>query len=361
MIMNMTLHAGSFMRRPNLTSSRTTFWVASALLGAMCGTALDAQGAVKRWVLVYAGGPHRPAYTVDDLIHVLAVVDSADRVTGRLCDGVLFLEYQTVSGRNYVPVPNGIPSTDDDWTIYLDSLFALRGPVERLDSAAKLVGLGTGTPDRSVAVAVMVPYPDPRADTLRFGKRLFSLRSDSGRAGIAFAYMRDVKRRFLAKRLSHVSLTTFYWMYEGIYPVDTALVSRVTADAHSQGFQFLWIPSYRAAGWDRWKSLGFDQAWLQPNYFFHPEVPTTRLDSALVLARGAGMGLELEFDRRMFEPGPFADRLEPYLNIFENAPDLRGEPIAIYDGAGALIRLARSKDEWHRALYDRLVAVLRVP
>ena len=72
------------------------------------------------------------------------------------------------------------------------------------------------------------------------------------------------------------------------------------------------------------------------------------------------MGLEVELDRRMFSDWRFADRLEPYLAALEGAPDLRTKSVAIYEGAGALIQLSKSRDSWHRALYDRLVATLRV-
>jgi Domain of unknown function (DUF4855) len=340
------------------TARDTALWIAAVLLAAWT-TITSAQAPPRCWVLVYAGGPHRPAYAVGDLTHLLAEVDTADHPTGRLCDGVLFLEYQTVSGRNYVPVPNGIPSTDDDWTVYLDSIFVPRGAIARVDSAAGIVGQATGTPNHVVAVAVMVPYPDPRADSLRFGGHWFMLHSDSSRVALATQYIREVRRRFATLRLAHVSLTHFYWMYEGIANTDTAVVSRVAREVHAEGLRFLWIPSYRAVGWDRWKAMGFDQAWLQPNYFFNPDVPTTRFDSALTMARSAAMGLELEMDRRMFDSWHFADRLEPYLSMFENAPDMRQRPIAIYDGGGALIQLARARDPWHHCLYERLVTILR--
>jgi Domain of unknown function (DUF4855) len=70
------------------------------------------------------------------------------------------------------------------------------------------------------------------------------------------------------------------------------------------------------------------------------------------------MGLEVEFDGRMFSDSRFADRLAPYLATLERAPDLRARSIAIYEGAGALVRLSRSNDLRYRALYRRLVAVL---
>ena len=84
-----------------------------------------------------------------------------------------------------------------------------------------------------------------------------------------------------------------------------------------------------------------------------------RLDTAVSRARAWNLGIELEFNPKMFDQWQFADRLEPYLTVLEGTPDLRAKSVAIYEGVGGLIRLARSKDAWHRALYDRLVAVLR--
>src|ERR1051326_2081276 len=268
---------------------------------------VGAQASPSRWVLVYTGGPKRPAYTVHDFVDLIGTIDTADHVTGWLFDGAVFTEFQAVSGRYYMPWVNGTASTGADWLTYLDSLFAPGGALVRLDSAAGLVALATGEAQRHVGIAVMVPYPDPRSDTVRFGSGSFGMHSDSGRAGAVRAYLSEVARRFRERRLLHESLVAFYWLNEGITSADTGLVPRVGRDVHSLGAQFIWIPSYGAAGSDKWKSLGFAQAWLQPNYFFHPDVPVTRLDTALVRIRAASMGLEVEFDRRLFGSWQFAD------------------------------------------------------
>ena len=318
-----------------------------------------AQTPPQRLVLAYAGGPKRPAYTTDDFVHLISVVDTGGRPTGWLFDAVLFTEFQAASGRYYMPWVKGTPSMGEDWAVYLDSLFAPQGPLTRLDSAAGAVAAAAGTPLRRIGIAVMIPYPDPHGDTLRFGGKAFSMRSDSARAGAAGAYIDEVERRFAEHRTAHVALVAFYWLNEGITPADTGLVPRVARSVHARGAAFLWIPSYKAAGADRWRALGFDEAWLQPNYFFHPDVAMTRFDSALAAARATSMGLEIEFDRRMFNSWLFVDRLEPYLGALESAVDLRSKPIAVYEGAGALIQLSHAKDPWHRALYERFVRVLR--
>lgn len=259
-----------------------------------------------------------------------------------------------MSGRYYMPWPNGHPSQGSDWELYLDSLTGPIGAVTRLDSAAASLGPGS-----KVSITVMVPYPDTTQRSFTYRGREYDLSDGSQRVAAVESYLHDVVDRVGARQMSHLSFYGFYWLNEGIQPFDSSLVSRVTAAAHAMGYRFLWIPSYGAAGAGQWRSFGFDAAWLQPNYFFHPEIPATRLDSAINRARAAAMGLELEFDRRLFTDSLFRDRLGPYLAAFEGAPDLRNRSIAIYEGAGALIQLSRSADARHRALYHRLVTVLR--
>src|ERR1051326_4191839 len=113
------------------------------------------------------------------------------------------------------------------------------------------------------------------------------------------------------------TLFAYYWLNEDIRPDDSLLVQQTAAVVHQRGRRFVWIPYFHSAGNLQWRRWGFDYAWLQPNYFFHPEVPVTRFDSALTYARTADMGIELEFDPRIFSDWRFMDRLEPYLSAVE--------------------------------------------
>ena len=320
-------------------------------------------GPARRSVLVYTGGPGRPGYSIDDFVHTVSFVDTAGRANAWLCDGAIFLEYHAPSGRYMMPWTEGyLPSTGDDWVTYLDSVFAVTGPVARLDSAVGTVTSTVGGIASPFSLTVMIPYPDPRSDTLRFGGRLYHFRVDRDRATAVDSYVSEVKSRIGGLHLRYLTFTGMYWLREGIPSTDSALVTLVSASLHRQSLQFVWIPAWGAAGAEKWRLFGFDQAAQQANYFFHWDVPVTRLDSALASARAAQMGLEIEFDRRMFGPNwEYWDRLEPYLSAVASAPDFRAKPIVIYDGAGALMQLARSRDAWERALYERLAAVLRAP
>jgi len=312
-----------------------------------------------RWILVYAGGRGRPQYSVGDLIHLIAAVDTLDRPEGWLCDAALFLEPQAVSGRYYVRSVAGQPADGNDWNVYLDSIFAPTGAIERLDSAVGLLSKPLGSVRGGFQIAVMIPYPDPKAGLVRLGGADHDLSRPDGRIAAVRAYLDDVLRRYRERAYRNVTLTAFYWVNEGLVDLpDTAWINKIAVEVHRRDRRFLWIPAYGNQGVPLWHKMGFDDAWLQPNFFFHPEVPQTRFDSALATARTLGMGIELEFDRRMFQATPFTDRLLPYLAALEAAPDMRARSIAIYEGAGALLQLARSRDEWHRALYHRLVQTL---
>jgi len=304
------------------------------------------------------GGPRRGQYSVDNLEHLIAVIDPSDRAVGPLFDGVILTEFQAVSGRYFMPWTNGEPSHGSDWEQYLDSLSSAAGPLSRLDSAAGLLNRATGA-GHKISIVVMVPYPDVKSGAQSFRGRSFDLSRDSDRVAVVTAYLHEVVQRVQSQRLSNLSFYGFYWLNEGITPTDSIVVSRVIAAAHAVELHFLWIPSYGAAGAESWRSFGFDQAWLQPNYFFHPDqVPRARLDTAVAKARAAKMGLEIEFDSRLVSDERFSNRLEPYLTTLENAPDLRDRSIAVYEGGGALFRLARSSVDWQRALYNKLVTLL---
>src|SRR5262245_40490740 len=307
-----------------------------------------AQTPPERWVLVYSGGSHRRPYAVSDLLRLLSVVDTAGTPIAPLCSSVILTEFRAASGRYYMPWTDGTPSTQDDWNEYLDSLFALDGLVSRLDSAA---AVARRVSSRKIAVAVMVPYPDR--------SQAGGPASDSQRMEQVHKYLRVVLTRMSKLPLKHLDFSAFYWLNEAVRDDDTAMVSRIASIVHDTGKRFLWIPYWCAQNSSRWRSLGFDQAWPEPHYSFHPQIAINRVDSAVERATTNGMGLELEFDGRLFSNPQFFDRLGPYLVALEAKPELRNRSIAIYEGAGALIQLSRSRDAQHRALYNLLVAALQ--
>lgn len=319
-----------------------------------------AQGTPPRWVLAYAGGPSKqyPLYTTDRLVDLIAVVDDSGRPTGWLTTGMIFLHLYAPSGRVFTTWIGGPRADGDDWAMYLDSLFLPGGVLDRTDSAVMRVAGMVGSRSTPYRTALMIPYPVPGTDSIRFQGATFDRKTVVGRAALAAAYVTAAAGRFAAAGYHHLAFDGFYWLREDAEPPDTAVIRATAAVVHARHLRFLWIPGYRATGAERWRALGFDEAWHQPNYFFTPALLPTRIDSAFALARSWGMGIEIEFNRRMFHEPAFAARLDPYLQALERIPDIRRGSIAIYEGAGALIQLAQSPAGPMRERYRSLVRIL---
>ena len=310
---------------------------------------------------MYAGSTLGPAarYRMTGLRRLVTHVDSAGQSQYWVFRGAIFLHMYAPSGRVFTTWIGGVPANGADWSEYLDSLFVPGAALSRLDSAVALAAVALGALPEPFRVSIMIPYPARSIGTLAFGGQVYDFGSATGRGDAAAAYIREVVRRFQAAGFGQLRLDGFYWLLEDAPASDIEVITRVAGDVHSAGLRFLWIPYYSAEGWNRWSDLGFDAAWLQPNYFFDPDVPGSRLDSAAARALETGMGLEVEFDGRLWADSMFCDRLQPYLATLANQAQLRAREIALYEGAGALIRLSLGGQPSDRALYRALGEVLR--
>ncbi len=314
-----------------------------------------------RWLLVYSGGraAQRPEYSVTQFLRTITHVDTLGRPQYRVFTGVILLELSAPSGRMLAAWLDGVPANGQDWSAYLDSLFRAGGVLNRLDSAVALARETLGAPPAPFGIAIMIPYPKPSSGRLEFAGRVYRLRNMSGRAAAVQAYARDVERRFGIAQFANLRLDGLYWFREDAPPGDAELIRRTAVAVHAAGLRLLWIPYYLAENWDHWRELGFDAAWLQPNYFFDPAIPVSRIDSAAAYAERSGMGLEVEFDGRVSSNPVFADRLDPYLGALGRYPGLRARGVAVYEGGGGLVHLAWSRVARDRALYDTLDEALR--
>lgn len=261
---------------------------------------------------------------------------------GHECDhplftGVVFLGLREArSGRWFAAWMNPVRADDatlDDWFAYTDTLAAENGPLGRLEADAARIGM------RRVSVAVMMP-------ALARGRRSLPARSGSiaaatagERSALYAQYLDSLRARVGRGSFRHVRLTAVYWLDEAVWGGDEPSVAIVAA--HARGLEAFWIPYYDAGGWDRWRELGFDAAWQQPNYFFGATLPRERLDSAVARARAAGMGLELELDRRVTVDSGARQRLRESIAAIR-ASNVRN--LVVYDGAGALYELFTSEE-----------------
>lgn len=319
---------------------------------------------VERWVLLYAGGPAKattyPRYTVEDDLRYVTEVDSGGRPQQWLTTGAIMLSIYGVDGRSFATWAAGKwPALGSDWESYGDSLLAPGGILDRLDSAVALGEATLGPRRAPYHVVIMIPYPDSGRGTLSYLGKTYDQSVVADRIALAHEYVSSIENRFAHKAYRRLDLRGFYWLHEEIGGSDSAVVAATAREIHADSLRFYWVPYFRAPGYALWKAFGFDEAWIQPNYFFHPGVPTKQLDDALGIARANGMGMELEFDLRLFEDSGFSDRFGPYLQALEGAPDIHARSIVLFEGHGALLKLSRSTNPQEEALYRRLAQDLR--
>jgi uncharacterized protein DUF4855 len=300
-----------------------------------------------------------PPYTISQFERLVTHVDSALQPQYWLFTGAILLHLYAPSGHVFTTWSGGVPATGADWSEYLDSLFVPGAALSRLASAVGLAGAALGALPEPFRVSIMIPYPDQGIGSLDFGGQVYDLGTAGGRGDAAAAYIHEVVRRFAAAGFAQLRLDGFYWLLEEAPEPDVEVITRVAGDVHAEGLRFLWIPYYAARRGNAWAELGFDAAWLQPNYFFDLALPETRLDSAAARAEQNGMGLEVEFDRRIWADSMFCDRLQPYLTTLANQPRLRAREIAVFDGGNALLHLSFGRRLEDRALYRALGDVLR--
>jgi len=344
----------------------TSVMACAATVSAQTNVASGRTKAV-RWVTLYAGGPTNltplyPAYTVPELVRYISFVDTAGRPTAWLTSGAIFLNLFSGAHHLFATwMPMATRHADGaDWEAYIDSLVSPGGPTARLDSAIAQVATILGPPRARFRIAVMIPYPDPTGDSLRFLGTTYRLGDPQDRANLAVAYSREFVARYGKTRFPNLQLDGLYWLKEDVPPQDSTVLPRVAAAVRKLGVRFIWVPSYHRAA-SAWKRWGFDEAWLQPNYFFDPKLAVGRLDSAVVQARAADMGMEIEFNRKLLTDSVFARRLDPYLATLTGAADLQSRSVVMFDGAGGLLDLSGSKDPRYVVLYKKLAEVLRQP
>jgi len=345
------------------------FLAALASIGAQAKSAREAvwpqpSASPERWVLLYAGGPAKattyPRYTVEDDVRYVTEVDSSGRPQRWLTTGAIMLSIYGVDGRSFATWAAGKwPALGSDWETYGDSLLVPGGILDRLDSAVALGSSTLGSRAAKYSVVIMIPYPDSGRGFLTFLGKNYDQSLVADRIALAGAYVSTIEHRFTQRAFPQLSLKGFYWLHEEIGGSDSAVVSATAKQIHSDSLLFYWIPYFKAPGYTLWRTFGFDEAWIQPNYFFHPGVPDRQLRDALAIARANSMGMELEFDLRLFGDSGFANRFDPYLTALEGAPDIHARPIALFEGHGALLRLSASRDSREQGLYRRLARDLQ--
>lgn len=319
-------------------------------------------------VLVYGGGHHRVPFrwSKERMAHYVAYDDPEGRASW-LFDGFLFLEIMDpgpsgagkkfANGYTYQDKPLESASRDD-WQRLIDYCFESDGGIGALEAAVAEAAAGLGEPPAKRRVVMSIPEPivyrtvDDRS-TVYWGAidgEPLDFAKPDDRARACQWFIDRVRYEFDRKKYRYVELAGFYWLAEK--STDTQGILRTVAEyLDGLKYSFNWIPYFNAAGYAQWKTFGFHNAYLQPNYFFNASLPVSRLDEACALAEKYDMQMELEFDENALAARGMAYRLRDYLEAFRRHGIWADRRLAYYQGSSALQSLKESSDAADRALY----------
>ncbi len=307
-------------------------------------------------MLIYQGGVQRPRYTVSRFAPYVTYQDTQNGKEQWLYDGFLFIEFQDGRGHTYEQYSTMKHANQSQWAWLLERNFATDDGVPNLEKAVEAAVARIGEPVRRRQVILTLPVPEPgQTNWGTVDGRALDFNNKADRLAACEWYMDIALKEWKNLAPKELDLAGFYWVAEQAGSVHELFPDLAQA-VHARGMEFFWIPSYHVnTPLGDWKSFGFDEAYLQPNFFFHPELPVTRLQHACNYAHDHGMGLEIEFDPRMItETSVYEPRFHDYLDAFTQYGVKDNAAMAWYEGGGALYRLAVSDRDQLRADYDEV-------
>lgn len=304
-------------------------------------------------ILIYGGGAHRT--TTWDKAHFFPYVTYKDK-SGKehwLFDGFLFLEIHNGDGKMFASGYTQTPANQKDWMNLADYYFQSKTVIGALDKCINDAIQRIGKPAEKHKIVVGLPEPILNQrdwGALKDGVMLdFTMSVD--RVAACKWYIDYVRKKFKELKPEHIELAGFYWIAEEATNTRT-IVRDIATYLNELKYSFNWIPYFNSDGYDEWKNLRFNYAFLQPNYFFNESVPYSRLNDACQLAIKNGMDMEIEFDENVLKENGRGDRLYDYMKAFRENGIHDSKRLAYYQGEAALCKLSLSSDPSDQKLYQ---------
>ena len=303
-------------------------------------------------VLLYAGGAHRSySWDINRITPYVTYVDEKGEEHW-LFDAFLFLEIHNGNGKSFATGYTKTPANQQDWINLVNYYFQFNQVLGALDKAIEEATERIGNPPNKRKIIIGLPEPIKNQKdwgSVENGVRLdFSMDKDRIRA--CQWYIDYVRMKFNEMKYKNLDLAGFYWIAEEATNT-RSIIKEIGTYLNDLKYTFNWIPYFKSDGYTEWKTLGFNYAYLQPNYFFNENVPTSRLDEACRLALDYNMDMEMEFDDRVLSTNGWGYRLRNYMDAFKKHGIWDSKRLAYYQGGTALYNLSKSVNEEDRKLY----------
>lgn len=311
---------------------------------------------IRDMVLIYNGGAHRSVVWNEKMFEPYISIEGKEKGEKRwLFDGFLFLEIHNGT-RGFASGYKPLPARKTEWIGLMNgylkegrSLRALNDCIEKVKPNAPDHG------KRKIVMSLPEPIPNQKDWGDLNGKPMDFSKTDD-RINVVKWYIDFLIKEFKKAELENLQLAGFYWLAEEATNTRTIL-KQISEYIKGKGMKFYWIPYFNTDGWKEWKELGFDKAYLQPNHFFTPGIPDSRIDEACKRAKDWGMDMEFEFDDRALTTGGWSNKFYAYLNGFKKNGVFENNDIAYYEGGDGFYKLKNGKAE-DQILYNDLADII---
>ena len=311
------------------------------LISAAPGLEAKVKPIAKDMVLIYAGGGHRSFKWTQEKFEPYVSMTNEEGQSQWLFDGYLFLEIHD-GHRGFASGYQKKACRKQEWKKLLDDYFTPGMNVCALNDEVAKIRKESPAHFKKRKLVIGMPEPIPhQKDWGELDGKQLDFDDPEDRMAACQWFVDYAIEKFKAAKLKNIELSGFYWIAEEATN-SRGLSIRVGEYVREKNYNFNWIPYFRSDGFQDWRKLGFDIAYLQPNYFFNETVPIERLDNACKLGYENHMSMEMEFDERALQGRGFGYRLDNYIAAFDKYGVYDNLPIAYYQGNLAFYHLAKS-------------------
>ena len=330
-------------------------------------------------VLCYGGSTHRTPYRWDEqrFAPFVAYTDKQGKEHW-LFDSFLCLEFQLGYTYAYEVGHRGYTSAGKpQWQELIDYWFDKDNGINALEEAVKEAAQRMGTPPSKRKVIFSFPnpviyrlYDKTNESTVYWGElngRELDFSVGKDRVDACKWFIDQVRRKFDEANYQYVELAGFYIISEEIVVSPAVedgwnhelkrseeVVPPVAEYLHALNECLCWIPYNRAGGYKRWKQVGVDYAYMQPNHFWDDkgERPLPRFFSDI---KAHDLAMEFEFDEALLEGKPNCDvykkRFREYMSNAKSEGIYGKQPLSYYHGTNGFYDLWASPAEKDQELY----------
>ncbi|WP_157843136.1 DUF4855 domain-containing protein [Bacillus sp. FJAT-42315] len=242
---------------------------------------------IKSSVLIYNGTNEKETFT-KEYFDKYTKYSTPDGKTSNFFNTFVILALRYDGGRFEETEQNEADYID--WQKYINRTFAKDGALQQLNASAR-------DQNKKVDVYISIPYPKRTGSILKLDDEVVE-NSLEARMEMVNWYISEVSRTFEKHNLDHLNFKGYYWLNETIRVYeDEQLLSAVSDRIHQDGKYFIYAPHATSTNFHKWKSYGFDAAFLQPNAFkTGVQNKEERLHLAFLKAQMYGTGITIEIN-----------------------------------------------------------------